>query len=551
MEQGGKQNMVLAQQSSPSGSLELTCPVRSEYRSVISEDALAFVQQLVENFDEERLELLETRTQRQKAFDRGELPDFRNDTKGIRDGNWTVDPIPLALQDRRVEITGPAEPKMIINALNSGAKMFMVDFEDSLSPTWDKVVEGHTALCDAVRHQLKYTSPEGKDYRLNEDIATLIVRPRGWHLPEKHVLFNGKPIAGALFDFGIFFFHNAAYQAEHETGPFFYLPKLESCEEAALWAKIFAFSEEALGIPHGTTKATVLIETITAVFEMDEILYVLKDYAAGLNCGRWDYIFSYIKKFHKRPDFVLPDRAQVTMTTHFLNAYSELLIQTCHKRGAFAMGGMAPQIPIKGDEAANEAAMSKVKADKLREVKLGHDGTWVAHPGLIPIAMSIFDEHMPTPNQVENTRDDVNITQEDLLKVPEGTITEAGVRNNINVCIQYMAAWMEGNGCVPLFNLMEDAATAEISRTQLWQWVHHEAGSLDDGRNVDASMLKSFIAEELDAIRAQVGEATFTAGLYQQAADMLEQQTLNEDYTEFLTLPAYEVLAQYSATLTL
>lgn len=509
---------------------------------ILSDAALDFVAELVERFTDERDALLVKRPLRQAEFDKGVLPDFRADTKAIREGDWTVADIPAALQDRRVEITGPAEPKMIINALNSGAKMFMVDFEDSLSPTWDKVVDGQRALYDAVRHQLEYHSPEGKHYKLNDEIATLIVRPRGWHLPEKHVHYNGTPISGALLDFGLFFFHNAAYQSERGTGPFFYLPKLESAEEAALWAKIFAYSEERLGVTHGTIKATVLIETITAVFEMHEILHALKDYAAGLNCGRWDYIFSYIKKFHQRADFVLPDRAQVTMTTHFLNAYSELLIQTCHKRGAFAMGGMAPHIPIKGDQAANEAAMGKVKADKLREVTLGHDGTWVAHPGLIPIAMGIFNEHMPTPNQLHVLREDSVIGQDDLLKVPEGTITEAGLRNNINVCIQYMAAWMAGNGCVPLFNLMEDAATAEISRTQIWQWSHHEAGSLDDGRNIDGAMISQFIGEELQAIRAQVGDTVFEAGNYQKASKMLEEQTLSDIYVEFLTLPAYAEL---------
>jgi malate synthase len=350
------------------------------------------------------------------------------------------------------------------------------------------------------------------------------------------------PIAGAFLDFGLFFFHNAAYQAQRGEGSFFYLPKLESSEEAQLWAKIFAFSEERLGIAHGTIKATVLIETIPAAFEMDEILYALKDYAAGLNCGRWDYIFSFIKKFHKRPDFVLPDRAQVTMTTHFLASYVQLLIQTCHRRGAFAMGGMAPQIPIKSDAAANDAAMAKVRADKLREVTLGHDGTWVAHPGLIPVAMEVFNEHMPTPNQVNIPREAKVIAQADLLAVPTGTITEAGLRSNVNVCIQYMAAWMGGNGCVPLFNLMEDAATAEISRTQLWQWTHHAKGVLEDGRKISPSLIQATIKQELEAIHAQVGDGVFYAGHYEKAAVMLEEQTLDEEYVEFLTLPAYAML---------
>ncbi len=523
--------------------LRITAPVDQAVQSMVSDDAMAFVAELVKRFDAQRIALLEKRVERQETFDAGTLPDFRGDTASIREGDWKVAPIPPILQDRRVEITGPAEPKMIINALNSGAKIFMVDFEDSLSPTWKKVLEGQKALYDAVRHDLQFTSEEGKHYALNDTIATLIVRPRGWHLPEKHVLYDGKPISGALLDFGLFFFHNGVYQAEKGTGSFFYLPKLESAEEAALWADIFRFSEEYVGVKHGTIKATVLIETITAVFEMDEILHALKDYAAGLNCGRWDYIFSFIKKFHKRADFVLPDRAQVGMDTRFLQGYSELLIQTCHKRGAFAMGGMAPHIPIKHDEAANEAAMNKVKADKLREVKLGHDGTWVAHPGLIPLAMDIFNEHMPTPNQLHVLRDEVTVSQEDLLAVPSGTITEAGVRNNINVCIQYMSAWMQGNGCVPLFNLMEDAATAEIARTQLWQWVHHEAGKQENGTAIDAELITRYIQEELEAIKQQLGEDVFSGGLYTKAADMLKKQTLSDVYVEFLTLPAYETLS--------
>jgi malate synthase len=524
-------------------SLQLHSPIPAHSNHIFTPEALAFVAELVERFTAERDSLLAKRVVRQKEFDAGVMPDFRGDTAHIRGSDWRVATIPAALQDRRVEITGPAEPKMIINALNSGAKMFMVDFEDSLSPTWEKVCEGQSALCDAVRHRLAFTSLEGKKYALNGQIATLIVRPRGWHLPEKHITYQGQPIAGAFLDFGLFFFHNAAYQAERGTGPFFYLPKLESMEEAALWAKIFAFAEEALNVKHGTIKATVLIETIPAAFEMDEILYAIRDYAAGLNCGRWDYIFSFIKKFHTRPDFVFPDRAQVTMTTHFLASYVKLLIQTCHKRGAFAMGGMAPQIPIKNDAAANDAAMAKVRADKLREVTLGHDGTWVAHPALIPIAMEVFDEHMPMPNQVNVLRETTIITQQDLLAVPTGTITEAGLRNNVNVCIQYMASWMAGNGCVPIFNLMEDAATAEISRTQLWQWVHHAAGVLDDGREITPAMLSSIVKEELLAIRALVGDAAFDAGLYIKAADMLEKQTLDGAYVEFLTLPAYAMLA--------
>jgi malate synthase len=523
--------------------LQITGAVKSEYAHIFAGDALDFVAELVEHFDAERVRLLEARKVRQAEFNTGSLPDFRADTAHIRSADWQIGTIPQALQDRRVEITGPAEPKMIINALNSGAKVFMVDFEDSLSPTWERVAEGQAALYDAVRHKLQFTSPEGKEYKLAEKLATLIVRPRGWHLPEKHVLFNNAPIAGAFLDFGLFLFHNGTYQLERGEGPFFYLPKLESYEEAALWAKIFDYAEKRIGLEQGSIKATVLIETIPAAFEMEEILYALRPYAVGLNCGRWDYIFSFIKKFHTRPDFVLPDRAQVTMNTHFLKSYSELLIKTCHKRGGFAMGGMAPQIPIKGNADANDAAMEKVKADKLREVSWGHDGTWVAHPALIPFAMEVYDEHMPTPNQLHVKRDEVEIKAADLLTVPKGTITEAGLRNNVNVCIQYMANWMAGNGCVPLFNLMEDAATAEISRTQSWQWVHHVAGVLEDGRNIDAAFIKQVISEELQAIKTQIGEENFNAGNYVKAAKMLEEQTISNSYTEFLTLPAYEILA--------
>jgi malate synthase len=533
--------MTMAQRENTAVNLQIKGDTPAHCAFIFSEDALQFVAELVEKFDARRMALLQTRIQRQAAFDKGELPDFRTDTASIRAAEWQVGAIPPALQDRRVEITGPAEPKMIINALNSGAKVFMVDFEDSLSPTWTRVAEGQEALYQAVRHTLRFTSPEGKEYALNDKIATLIVRPRGWHLPEKHVTYKGAPISGALLDFGLFFFHNAAYQQSRGTGPFFYLPKLESMEEAALWADIFAYSEQRFGISAGSTKATILIETITAAFEMEEILHALRPYAVGLNCGRWDYIFSFIKKFHTHPEFVLPERAQVVMTTHFLKSYSELLIKTCHKRGAFAMGGMAPQIPIKGDDAANEAAMNKVKADKLREVSWGHDGTWVAHPALIPYAMAIFDEHMPTPNQLHVTREEVQVLAADLLSVPMGTISEAGLRNNANVCTQYMASWMAGNGCVPLFNLMEDAATAEISRTQLWQWVHHGA-TLEDGRVIDEALIKSVIAEELEKIRTSVGDAVFNAGHYVKAARMLEEQTLSDTYTEFLTLPAYQAL---------
>lgn len=518
-------------------SLTFTTPLEADRYPLMSPEALAFVGDLVRRFSPRRDVLLAERVKVQKQLDAGALLDFLPETEGIRQGDWRVAPVPPALTDRRVEITGPAEPKMIINALNSGAKVFMADLEDSLSPTRERIFEAQQALYDAVRGTLTYTSPEGKAYRLNETRATLVVRPRGWHLPEKHVLCDGRPISGALWDFGMFFFHNAAYMAEHGTGPFFYIPKLENHLEARLWAEIFAYSEAALGIPHGTIRATILLEVITAAFEMDEILYELRDYAAGLNCGRWDYIFSFIKKFHKRKDFLLPDRAQVTMTTRFLKAYSELLIQTCHKRGAYAMGGMAPQIPVKNNEEANALALSRVKADKEREVSWGHDGTWVAHPGLIPTAMEAYAAL--APNQLHVGREDVRVTAQDLLAIPEGTITEGGVRNNINVCIRYTGAWLVGNGCVPIFNLMEDAATAEISRTQLWQWLHH-GGVLEDGRVITQDLINRFIAEELASIIASV--PTEEAQM-REAAKLVQDLTLASDYTDFITLPAYERLA--------
>lgn len=534
-----------AQPDLSSEGLTITADVNPEHQAMLSDEALAFVQELVERFQDRRDALLQDRVAYQKQLDSGALPNFLPETKDIRDGDWKVAPIPTDLQNRRVEITGPAEPKMIINALNSGAKVFMADIEDSLSPTWEKVVEAQQALHDAVRRTLSFTSPEGKEYALNDEksLAVMIVRPRGWHLDEKHITYNGKPIAGALLDFGLFFFHNAKEQLARGTGPYFYIPKLENHREAQLWADIFAYAEERLEVSHGSIKATILIEVITAVFEMDEILYALKDYIVGLNCGRWDYIFSFIKKFAKRGDFVLPDRAQVTMRVPFLQAYSDLLIHTCHKRGAFAMGGMAPQIPIKGNDEANEKALGLVKADKEREASWGHDGTWVAHPGLIPIAMEVFDRMMPQANQRDNLRDDVNVTAADLLAIPDGTITEVGIRNNINVSIQYMAAWLDGNGCVPINNLMEDAATAEISRTQLWQWGHHNNVKREDGIDVTMDMIRGLFPEELDAIKKQVGEAVFSAGKYQEAATLLLDLIECEDFVEFLTLPAYEQLA--------
>lgn len=524
-------------------SLTLHGKIPDDCQFLVSEEALAFVEKLVKKFGERRDALLEKRHARQKEFDRGTLPDFNAKTKEIRESAWTVAPIPADLQDRRVEITGPAEPKMIINALNSGAKVFMADLEDALSPTWERIIEGQKALYDAVRGTLQFESEEGKIYTLNKQgLATLIVRPRGWHLPERHVTYGGAPISGALFDFGVYFFHNAAERIKRGTGPYFYLPKTESAEEAQLWADVFAFAEKELGIAHGSIKATVLIEVITATFEMHEILHALKDYAAGLNCGRWDYIFSVIKKFHALKHFVLPDRSQVTMATPFLKSYSELLIQTCHARRCHAMGGMSAFIPVKGDEAANEKAFAAVKADKEREAGNGHDGTWVAHPGLIPVAMEVFDRLMPDANQYGKTRTDVTIKAKDLLEMPKGTISEAGVRNNINVAIQYTANWLGGRGAVPIFNLMEDAATAEISRSQLWQWLHHEL-KLEGGARIDEDMLLQFAEEEMHKIEESVGPDAFRSLPYRRAKELVLNMTVDPDYTEFLTLPAYEALA--------
>lgn len=529
-----------ARKSAPDA-LRITAPIAKGCEFLVSDEALAFVERLVETFQPTRDALLAKRVTRQRELDAGATLNFLPETEAIRKGDWKVAEIPADLLDRRVEITGPAEPKMVINALNSGAKVFMADLEDSLSPTFTKVIEGQKALYDAVRGTLTYTSEEGKSYALNKSgLATLIVRPRGWHLPERHVTHNGAPICGALFDFGLYFFHNAKERITRDTGPYFYLPKLENHHEAKLWADIFAFAEEYMGVPKGSIKATVLIEVITATFEMHEILHVLRDYIVALNCGRWDYIFSTIKKFHAHKEYVLPDRTAVTMTTPFLKAYSELLIQTCHKRGAFAMGGMSAFIPVKNDEAANEKALAAVKADKEREATYGHDGTWVAHPGLIPVAMEVFDRIMPTPNQLNNLRNDVNVTAADLVHLPKGDVTEAGVRNNLSVSIQYMANWLNGNGCVPIFNLMEDAATAEISRSQLWQWLHHGA-KLADGRAITETLLSDFAEEELQKIKTAAGDA-FGKLPYGKARDMVVGLVFQKEFVEFLTLPAYDAL---------
>jgi malate synthase len=516
----------------------MTSVVRPHSGLVLDPGAVAFVDGLAAKFADAVDVLLARRAERQVQFDAGVQPDFLPETRAIRESGWRVGAIPGELLDRRVEITGPTERKMVINALNSGASVFMADCEDSLCPTWDNVVEGQQNLIEAVRRTISFTSPEGKHYRLNERTAVLLVRPRGWHLPEKHWVRDGRPVPGALVDFGLYLFHNAAELRRRGTGPYFYLPKLEGHLEARLWAEVIGHSERALGLPRGTVKVTVLIETITAAFEMDEILWELRDWIVGLNCGRWDYIFSFIKKFSRRADFVLPDRGSVTMASHFLRSYSQLVIRTCHRRGAFAMGGMAAQIPIKGDPQANEQALARVRADKEREAGDGHDGTWVAHPGLVGIAREVFDRLMPGPNNLQRQREDVQVTAADLLKVPAGSITMTGLRTNIDVGIRYLAAWLGGNGCVPIHNLMEDAATAEISRAQLWQWVRH-GSRLDDGTAVTLALVRAELAAQLARIRDEVGAQPFATGHYGRAAELLDALTANPDFEPFLTLVAY------------
>jgi malate synthase len=517
--------------------------MNSAYERILTPEALAFLAALARRFEPRRRELLSMRAQRQREFDAGQRPDFLPQTVAIREGDWQVLPCPPDLQDRRVEITGPTERKMVINALNSGANVFMADFEDSNTPTWDNLLQGQINLRDAVDGSIAFVSPEGRRYRLAEKTATLIVRPRGWHLSDKHVLVDAVPVSGALFDFAMYFFHNARARLDRGSGIYFYLPKLESHLEARLWNDIFVAAQQALDIPVGSIKATVLVETILAAFEMDEILYELRDHSAGLNIGRWDYIFSCIKKFRADPGFCLADRAQVGMTAPFLRAYALLLVKTCHRRGAFAMGGMAAQIPIKNDPAAHAAALDKVRVDKLREVTDGCDGTWVAHPGLVKVAREVFDQHMPTPNQIHRRRDDVVVSAADLLDFqPQAPITEAGLRNNVSVGIQYLGAWLAGNGCVPVLGLMEDVATAEIARSQLWQWIRSPKGVLDDGRKVTAALFRTMLAQELPRVRALLGEAAWQAGRYEEGAALFERITTADDYAEFLSLPAYEFL---------
>ncbi|MBT2557321.1 malate synthase A [Hymenobacter sp. ISL-91] len=521
--------------------VQVTGEYSPAYAEILTPSALAFVAELHRRFEPTRRGLLQRRTERQQRLEAGEAFDFLPETKLLREKPWTVAPLPDDLLDRRVEITGPTERKMIINALNSGAKVFMADLEDSTAPTWANVVEGQRNLRDAVRRTISISTPQ-KEYKLNEQTAVLMVRPRGWHLLEKHVLVDGEPVSASLFDFGLYFFHNAHELCARGTAPYFYLPKLESHLEARLWNDVFGFAQWSLKMPKCTIKATVLIETLPAAFELNEILWELREHSAGLNCGRWDYIFSYIKRLGLGAEHRLPDRAAVTMTVPFMSAYSQLVVQTCHRRGVHAMGGMAAQIPIKNDPEANEWALEKVRLDKVREARAGHDGTWVAHPGLVPVALAVFDELMPQPNQIDNKRDDVQVTAQDLIAAPEGDITEAGLRLNLDVAVRYLESWLRGNGCVPIHHLMEDAATAEISRAQVWQWLHTPGTQLSDGRALTTEMYRELLPAQLEAIRQEIGDAAYNQGKYLEAARLFDRLVMSEQFIEFLTLPAYEQL---------
>jgi malate synthase len=526
----------------PAG-MKISGAITPAFSPILTQQALAFAAKLCREFQPRREQLLAARAARQKEFDAGTMPDFLAGTRAIRDAEWKVADQPADILDRRVEITGPTDRKMVINALNCGASTFMADFEDANCPTWENMIDGQANLRDAVRRTITLEQG-GKSYKLNDRTAVLFPRPRGWHLDEKHVTIDGKPVSGGIFDFALYFFHNARELLARGSGPYFYLPKMESHLEARLWNDIFTLAQKELGVPHGSIRATVLIETVVAAFEMDEILWELKDHSAGLNIGRWDYIFSCIKKFRVHKEFCLADRAQVTMTAPFMRSYALLLVKTCHRRNAPAMGGMAAQIPIKNDPAANEAAMAKVRADKEREATDGCDGTWVAHPGLVPIAKEIFDKFMPQPNQYAKQRPDVNVTAKDLLAFqPEAPITEAGLRNNVQVGIQYIGSWLAGNGCVPIFNLMEDAATAEISRSQVWQWIRSPKGVLADGRKVTRELFTAILADELAKTPSIVGAEAYAAGKYVEGAKLFGEITASDDYVEFLTLPAYRALA--------
>ena len=514
------------------------------YDEILTKDALVFLAALHRRFDVTRRQLLDARVRQQHRYDEGALPSFLPDTRDIREGDWRVAPIPTDLTDRRVEITGPVDRKMVINALNSGANVFMADFEDANSPSWSNNIDGQINLMDRWDGALEFTDANsGKDYELGERPAVLIIRPRGWHLEEAHLTIDGEPISGALFDFGLYFFHNARKLMAQGTAPYFYLPKLETHQEARLWNDVFLEAQDALGIPSGTIKATVLIETLPAAFEMDEILWELRDHAAGLNAGRWDYIFSFIKKLAKNPDYVLPDRGQVVMGKAFLRAYALLLIRTCHRRGAFAMGGMAAQIPVRGDPQATEEAFARVRADKEREANDGHDGTWVAHPDLVPVAKEVFDRLMPQPNQLDRLREDVAVWPSMLLEIHEGERTEEGFRHNIRVGIQYIEAWLRGRGAVPIYNMMEDAATAEISRAQIWQWMKYGV-ALDTGVTASPELFRRALAEEMDRVRGEIGAEAYDSGRFPEATDLFSRLSLADTFEEFLTIPAYRLIAE-------
>ncbi len=516
--------------------------LKPEYKDILTPEALEFIVNLHQKFNNTRLDLLNKRVTREEKINNGEMPDFLPETAHVRNSEWKVAPLPNDILDRRVEITGPVDRKMIINALNSGANVFMADFEDSNAPTWSNNIQGQINLKDAIRKTIHFVNPENnKTYQLQEKTAVLMVRPRGWHMTEKGITIDGQEVSASLFDFGLYIFHNAHELIKRGTGPYFYLPKLESHLEAKLWNDIFIFAQNTLHIPQGTIKATVLIETILAAFEMDEILYELKEHSAGLNCGRWDYIFSFIKKFKNFPQFILPNRDLVTMNTHFLRSYSQLVIKTCHKRGTHAMGGMAAQIPIKNDPEANQIAMEKVKNDKLREVKDGHDGTWVAHPGMVALVKSIFDEYMPTPNQWHVLREDVIVKQEDLLRIPEGNNTEEGLRKNINVGILYIESWLSGSGAAAIYNLMEDAATAEISRTQVWQWIKHQCKT-DKGVAITEKWCFEMMEEELLKIKDYVGKERFENGNFEKASVLFKNLLNTEKFQSFLTTQAYSFI---------
>jgi len=522
--------------------VEFTVSIPEKYDEVLSPEAVAFVAKLAREFSGRVDEVLGVREEWQAKIDAGEMPDFLEDTKDVREGDWTVAPVPEDLQDRRVEITGPPDRKMLINALNSGASTYMTDFEDANCPTWINMLESQQNLREAIVRTISFDDPDtGKHYELNEDTAVLIARPRGWHLFEKHMLVDGKGVPGGIFDFGLYFFHNAQNLLDRNSGPYFYLPKMEHYPEARLWNDIFNAAQDEIGIPRGSIKATVLLETFPATFEMDEILYELRDHSAGLNAGRWDYIFSYIKTFRNREDRLLPNRIEVTMTVPFMRAYTLLLIKTCHKRGAHAIGGMAAQIPVPNDPEANEAAYDKVRSDKEREAKDGHDGTWVAHPGMVALAKEVFDEIMPQPNQLDKIPD-ANPTAEELSAPSEGNITEDGLRNNVSVGLQYIGAWLAGRGAVPVFNLMEDAATAEISRAQVWQWVHNPGGVFDDGTEVTAELFDRVLKEEMDRLPEIVNKDRTKNDRFEDAAKLFERISTDDKFVPFLTLPGYEIL---------